>query len=205
MGNQQFISKATEIFSQIDTSAQFIVIHNYRNNYGEVATHSLSWRINYSNAVKKSIKILKDYTPSIEDCIGKPYTINHVEAALGELLSSFDDTIKLGPGNNPRATSAHAYDKVVDKFGKIIPGVMIHRDTDTLHLNSVYRLQKIIHTKGIYPTVNSALKTLAKDDLRAKLPLVKFGQFKLDIGKFDRMVVQKISLTEEDMMRSDLL
>lgn len=204
MGNQKFISKATEIFSQIDTSAQFITIHNYKNNFGEVATHSLTWRINYTNAIKKSIKILKDYTPSIEDCIGKPYTIDHVKMALGELLESFYDTVNLGPGNNPRATSVHAYDSVLDKFGKKIPGVMIHRNTDTLHLNSIYRIHKIIHTPGMYPTVNSALKTIAKDDLRAKFPLKKFGQFKLDIGKFERLVVQKISLFEEDMMRADI-
>ncbi len=204
MGNQQFISKATELFSQIDTSAQFVVIRGYNNNHGEVAHHNICWRINYSNAVEKSIKILKEYKPSIEDCIGKPYTISHVEVALMELLSSFNDTIKLGPGNNPRATSAHAYDSVVDKFGKKIPGVMIHRDTDTLHLNSVYRIQKVVIVPGVYKEVNSALKTLAKNDLRKKLPLKKFGQFKLDIGRFEKMTVQKITLVEEDIIRQDM-
>lgn len=203
MGNQQFISKATEIFSQIDTSAQFVVIRGYNNNHGEVAHHNVCWRINYSNAVEKSIKILNAYEPSIEDCIGKPYTVEHVKLALSELRMSFHDTVKLGPGNNPLATSAHAYDSVVDKFGKKIPGVMIHRDSDTLHLNSVYRIQKVVIVPGVYPKVNSALKTIAKNDLRAKLPLKKFGQFKLDIGRFEKMTVQKISLVEEDMMRED--
>lgn len=203
MGNQLFISKATEIFSQIDTSAQFVTIHGYKNNNGEVADHSVCWRINYPNAVEKSKNILKAYKPTIEDCIGKPFTIQHLEWAMSELMESFNDTIKLGPGANPRSTSAHAYDAVIDKFGKKIPGVMIHRDTDTLHLNSVYRIHKVIHTPGIYKEVNSALKTLAKNYLRAKLPLKKFGQFKLDFGKFDRMVVKKISLTEEDVIRED--
>lgn len=204
MGNQQFISKATEIFSQIDTRAQFITIHKYANNFGELSTHSLSWRISYSNAIEKSKTILQNYKPSVEDCIGKPYTISHVEQALGELLESFRDTIEMGAGNNPRYTNANTYDKVVDKFGKPIPGVMVHKEQGVLHLTSVYRLQKIIHVPGVYPTVNSALKTLAKDDLRAKLPLRKFGQFKLDLGKFEKMVVNKITLTEEDAMREDI-
>ena len=203
MAQQQFISKATEIFSKVNPSAQFIVVNNYINNAGEVSSFSLCWRISYENAVQKSLQILKAYKPSIEDCIGKPYTISHIEVAQDELVKSFGDTILYGAGNNPLATSAHAYDSVVDMYGKNIPGVKIHRDTDTLHLTNLYRIHKVVHIPGTYKKVNSALKTLAKNDLRNKLPLRKFGQFCLDLGRFDTMTVQKITLKEEDMMRND--
>lgn len=201
MAHQQFISKATKVFNQIDTHAQFIVIHNYTNNYGEVSTFSLCWRISYENACLHSLGILKNLKPTIKDVVGKPYTLVHYKAALEELIESFTDTITLGAGNNPRATSAHAYDWVADKHGKHIPGVKIHREQDVLHLTNVYRLNKIVHVPGVYPEVHSAFKTLAKNDLRQLLPLRKFGQFKLEEGRFEKMVVSKITLVEEDMLR----
>ena len=201
MAHQQFISKATKVFNEIDTHAQFIVIHNYTNNFGEVSTFSLCWRISYENACLHSLGILKNLNPTIKDVVGKPYTLVHYKAALEELIESLTDTLVLGTGNNPRATSAHAYDWVADRYGKHVPGVKVHREQDVLHLTNVYRLNKIVHVPGIYPQVNSALKTLAKNDLRQLLPLRKFGQFKLEPGRFEKMVVQKITLIEENMLR----
>lgn len=201
MTHQVFISKATKIFNQIDPRAQFITIHNYQNNNGEVATHSLCWNISYENACLRSLGILQNLKPSIIDVVGKPYSLIHLEQALEELITSLNDTLTLGTGNNPLATSAHAYDWVMDKHGNHIPGVKVHREQDVLHLTNVYRINKIVHVPGVYSTVRSAFKTLAKNDLRQLLPLRKFGQFKLEEGRFDKMVVQKITLKEEDMMR----
>ena len=201
MAQQEFISNATKIFNQIDTSAQFITIHNYTNNYGEVATYSLCWRINYENAVRRSLEILKNKKLSITDVVGKPYTLVHLERAMDELIDSFTNTLTLGTGNNPLDTSAHAYDVVLDRYGVPVPGIKLHRDQDVLHLNNVFRIHKVIHVPGIYPKVNHALKTLAKNDLRKLLPLDKIGQFKLEEGRFEKMVVQKITLVEEDMLR----
>lgn len=198
---QKFISEATKIFNQIDTHAQFITIHNYQNNDGEVATHSLCWRISYENAVIRSLGILQNLKPTIKDVIGKPYTLVHLEQALEELIASFTNTVILGVGNNPLATSAHAYDGVLDTHGNFVPGVKLHREQDVLHLTNVYRIQKIVHVPGVYKKVNHAFKTLAKNDLRKLLPLNKFGQFKLEEGRFEKMVVSKITLVEEDMLR----
>lgn len=201
MANKQFISEATKIFNQIDTHAQFITIHNYTNNFGEVSTFSLCWRISYENAVIRSLELLRDLKLSVKDVIGKPYTLVHLGLAREELMESFKDTLDLGTGNNPRATSAHAYDGVLDKYGKFVSGVKLHREQDVLHLTNLFRLQKVVHVPGVYPTVNSAMKTLAKNDLSKLLPLNKFGQFKLEEGRFEKMVVSKITLTEEDMLR----
>lgn len=189
------------MFNQIDTHAQFITIHNYQNNFGEVSTFSLCWRISYENAVLRSLGILSNLKPTIKDVVGKSYTLVHLEQALQELIESFNNTITLGTGNNPLATSAHAYDGVLDKHGKHVPGVKLHREQDVLHLTNVYRLQKIVHVPGEYKEVKHAFKTLAKNDLRKLLPLNKFGQFKLEEGRFEKMVVSKITLIEEDMLR----
>jgi hypothetical protein len=201
MGQQQFISNATKILSQIDTHAQFIVIHNYQNNYGEVASYSLCWRISYENAVLRSLELMKNYKPTIKDVAGHPYTLVHLEKAREELIESYTNTLTLGTGNNPEDTSSHAYDSVFDRYGKNIPGVKIHREEDVLHLNNVFRLQKVVHVPGVYKEVKSAMKTLAKNALRNMTPLAKMGQFKLAEGRFDKIVVSKISLIEEDMLR----
>ena len=201
MAKQEFICKATKIFNQIDTNAQFIVIHNYKNNDGELSTYSLCWRISYENAVKRSLEILKNFDISKQNLTEKKYTILHLQEALEELIDSLVVTLTHGTGNNPLATSAHAYDSVTDRYGKLIPGVKIHREQDVLHLTNVFRLNKIVHCPTVYKKVNHSMKTLAKNDLRKLLPLRKFGQFKLEPGKFERMVVQKITLKEHDMLR----
>lgn len=203
MTRQTFKSAATEIFKNIDSKSMFIVLHEYENNYKEVATYSLLWHIDYSRAVQKSYDIITQFKPTIDFCIGKPYSLQDLRTAHMELVESFADTLVLGPGNNPRATSAHAYDQVVDSKGFIVPGVKLHRDQDILHLTDVYRMNKIVHKEGVYPKVNSARKTMAKNDLRKLLPLKRFGQFVLYPGRFKSLSVQKISVTEENVIRSE--
>lgn len=200
MGSQTYISIATEVFRLIDTRSMFITIHEYNNNFGEIATHKLCWHVNYANAVAKSYEIMKQFKPTISFCVGKPFTLIDLEAAYQEWTDSLADTLVLGPGNNPRATSAHVYDIVVDKFGKKIPGIKIHKDQGLIHLTDVYRLGKTVHTNGIYPNTHSARKTIAKRYLRQMTPLKRWGQFVLTPGRFKKLVVSKITLTEEDVI-----
>ena len=205
MSIQTFKSEATKIFNQIDSRSMFIVLHEYQNNFKEIATYSLLWHINYPKAVQKSYDLMTQFKPSPEFCEGKHYDLDHLKAAHMELIESFADTLVMGPGNNPRATSAHAYDQVSDSNGFIVPGVKLHRDQDILHMTDVYRLNKIVHQPGVYPKVNSAKKTIAKNDLRKLVPLNKFGQFVLYPGRFKKLSVQKITVVEEDVIRSQNL
>jgi hypothetical protein len=202
MASQVFISKATEVFGMIDTRSMFIVIHEYTNNYNEIATYSLCWHVNYLNSVQKSYDIITAFKPTADFCTSKLYNLQDLKAARNELVDSLADTLVLGPGNNPRATSAHAYDQVLDKNKLVVPGVKIHRDQDVLHLTDVYRLNKIVHKEGVYPVVKSANKTIAKNDLRKMLPLRKWGQFLLTPGRFTKLSVQKMTVKDYDCIRN---
>ncbi len=202
MGSQLFISKATEIFSHIDTKSMFITIHDYKNNYGEVATHSLCWHINYEKAVEKSYDIIENFIPTVDFCIAKPYTVEDLKKAQTELLDSFYDTLVLGEGNNPRYTNVNTYDKVFGIDGQIIPGLKIHKENYQIHLTNIYRIAKIVMIEGCYPKTNRDRKTIAKSDLRKLCPIKNWGQFVLDIGRFRTLTVNKITVKEKDMINN---
>jgi len=200
MGSQLFISKATEIFSHIDTRSMFITVHDYQNNYGEIATHSLCWHISYNKAIEKSYDIIENFIPTVNFCIGKPYTVEDLKKAQTELLDSFNDTLVLGEGNNPRYTNVDTYDKIFGADGQIIPGVKIHKENLQIHLTSVYRIAKIVKQVGVYPITNSDRKTMAKRDLRNMCPIKRWGQFVLDVGRFKNLTVNKITIKERDVI-----
>lgn len=200
MGSQLFISKATEIFSYIDPKSMFITIHDYQNNHGEIATHSLCWHINYEKAIEKSYNIIENFVPDVSFCIGKPYTVEDLKKAQTELLDSFHDTLVLGEGNNPRYTQVDTYDKVFGSDGQIIPGVKIHKKNFQIHLTSVYRIAKVVKQAGVYPITNSDRKTMAKRDLRNLCPIKKWGQFVLDVGRFKNLTVNKLTIKEIDVI-----
>lgn len=200
---QTFQSKAIEVFNSIDSRSMFIVLHNYKNNFGEMATHSLLWHIDYPKAVQKSFNIITSFIPTLSFCVGKMYTLSDLKIAHQELVDSFADTLVLGAGKNPRYTCSDVYDQVADKNGILVPGIKLHRKQDILHMTNVYRLKKIVHVPGKYPNINHLRKTLAKNDLRALLPLKKFGQFVLYPGRFQKLSVQKIGVVEEDVIRKE--
>jgi hypothetical protein len=178
------------LFSGFDTRSMFISVHNYTNNYNEVATLSLCWHVDYVNAVKKAMKIIEDYKPDVRDT--KPNVgLSDLKLAQYELIRSFKDTLTLGEGNNPRYTQKDTYIPVKDKYGKVISGIKLHARDDVLHLSNAIEVKKIIHRPGVYPTVNSAPLTIAKNILRSKTPLGKWRQFKLERSKFEKLTIQR--------------
>ena len=198
---EAFISKGTEFFSQLNTRSMFVTIHKYCNNFEEVATHSVLWHVSYKNVVKRSERIISNYLPQVEDTIGKPFTVSHLWLARQELLDSFNDTLTLGVGNNPRDNSSQAYDKIMGKNGKIIPGVKLHKKNDEIHLTALYRIKKVVHVPGEYPAIVRAPLTLAKRWLRGKTPLIRWGQYVLSPGRFDQMIASHQTVVEKDCIR----
>jgi hypothetical protein len=181
----------------------FVTIHKYCNNFNEVATHSILWHVDYRRTVERSAAIVRAYVPSIEDTIGRPFTVTHLWVARQELLDSFQDTLTLGVGNNPRDTASHAYDKIINSKGQPVHGVKIHRKNDEVHLTALFRMNKIVHCPGEYPVGNgSSPIVLAKRWLKSKTPLTKWGQYVLSQGRFDQMVASHHTVVELDCIRN---
>lgn len=192
----EFRCEATRVLSDLKKGSTFLTVHHYLNNFGEISDFSIVFHINYHNAVSKSLELLRRYEPSTEDCFGKPYILTELSCARMELLDSFQMTLD---GNNPLATNAKAYSLVDNGFGQI-NGIKLHDKQDILHLNG-FRVHRNILMKGNYPVDKRSAKTIAKDDLRDKLPVGRYVQFKLTPGKFRKLVVAGVTLREEDVIR----
>lgn len=192
-----FQSRCTRELASLRRGATFLSVQHYINNFGEVSNFSICFHVSYQNALQKAIDLLHDYEPTAQDCVDKPYSPGHLASAKFELLDSHKMSLS---GNNPLATSAHAYDAVVDHDRQPIDGIKLHREQDILHLWG-FLVHKVVLIPGQYPPDNRHLLTRAKDDLRAMTPLGNFRQFKLGPAKFEKFVVQGITIREEDCIR----
>lgn len=196
----QFRCQATRALSELHSSATFMTVHHYVNNFGEVSDFSIVFHIDYLKAVAKSLNILNAFVLSDIDVIGKPYILSELMVARLELLESFKMTLR---GHNPLAVSAKAYSRVDNGQQQPINGIKLHDKQDILHLNG-FRVHKNILQQGQYPLDKRAAKTIAKDDLRQRLPVGRYLQFKLTAGKFQKLVVKKISIQQEDVIKNSL-
>ena len=198
MSKTQFHSECTRVLSEIRRNATFLTVHHYLNNFGELSDFSCCFHVNYLNAIRRAKDLLEAYEPKTEDCIGKLYSVDHLRTARLELIESYGMTME---GNNPLATSAHAYDEIVDPSdGQVIPGIKLHRDQDILHIYG-FGLHKRVLLPGNYPPDNRYLKTMAKDALRNMSPLGRFVQFRLEPGRFRKLVVEGLTIKEQDVIR----
>jgi len=176
------------IFNQMRPGATFLAVNGYTNNFGEVANFSIVFGSNYLNSVKKSLNIWARFRP-----VGSLQIKAHAQ-----LMTSYGDTLRTG--FNHRAWSAHAYSPVKDCNGNIIKGVKLHLRERVLHLTGLL-VRKNIITPGNYSRDNRSRLTVEKDLLIGMTPLKNFRQFKLMEGRFDNISVQKLTLTQQDIIR----
>jgi len=189
----------TEALSRLRPGSTFLSIRGYQNRYLEVANYSLCFHVSYTNAIAKSIEILKKQVPT-----------NEIQKrALEELIASYTNTLQ---GYNPKATSADAYERIVNVENEIIRGVKYHPANDELHLWGFQIRKKphpilvecdicgdgTIHPESTRKPVNSRPLTIAKNEYKKLLPVERFHQFRLVPTVFKEIRVQNMSLTDED-------
>lgn len=193
----EFRSRCTKVLSQIRKNATFLTVHHYMNNFGEISNFSMVFHVDYHASIRRSKALLEEFKPSLSYCVGRPYGVEHLKIAREELLESFEDTLR---GHNPRNVHINTYDELVNADGELITGIKLHKKQDILHLWG-FGVHKAVIMRGNYPIDNRSLKTMAKDELRDLCPVGKFVQFKLTDGRFDRLVVQGITIRENDVIR----
>jgi len=197
-----FRCEATRVLSEIKKSSTFLTVRHYMNNFGEISDFSIVFHINYRNAISRSFELLQQYKPSNDDCIGKPYVLTELSAGREELLQSFKLSLDAIRQNtvSPRDKTSNVYSKIGSDSGEVISGIKLHDNQDIIHLNGL-RVHRNILLKGNYPADNRLVKTIAKDDLRDKLPIGRYVQFKLTPGKFRELIVCGLTIREQDVVR----
>lgn len=198
IGLAEFRSEATRILQSIRPNSTFLTVHFYMNNWGEVSDFSICFHVDYKRAVARARQLLETFRPQEFDLMGRPYSINHLRQAREELLESYEET--LSGQRNSRDTASHAYDAIVSDTGEIIPGIKLHRNQDVIHLWGFGLHKRVIHP-GNYPPDRRQPLTIAKDDLRAMTPLGNFRQFHLEKHRFHKLVVQGLTVREDDVIR----
>lgn len=188
-----FKNACTKVLSSVKPGSTFLTVHNYVNSMGEVADYSIVFHIDYLKAVERSLDVLQSYKPTKMAVAGKPYTLEQLKAAKVQVIDSLKKSLS---GSH---TQTDAYDSV-EVNGNTIPGVKLHSKDDALHLFGLRVWKNVVHS-GNYPKDTRQPLTVAKDDLRKMLPVGKFVQFKLTPGKFDKLVVGKMSVTDDQTVR----
>jgi len=175
------------IFNQIKQGSTFLAIKGYINNSEEKSDNSIVFHVNYHNAIKKSLMIFNSYRPT-----------NIIEEKVRqELIESYTTSLT---GYNPRARSAHAYTGISDG-NSLIRGVKWHDRYTACHLWG-FVVHKRIITPGNYLEINSGASSIVRQKLLGMTPLSKFRQFKIIQGRFNSIGVEKLSLTDKDLLKN---
>lgn len=168
------------ILSHVRPQATFLSVRGYRNNFYEVANFTVCFHADYIHAVQRSLELVKKYRPK-----------NDIEAAArDEILQSMRWTLN---GFNPLYTCHGVYEEILGADGKPIPGIKLHTEQDSVHINAM-KVRKDVISKGLYPDTKSADKTIAKRIIKAATPLAKWVQFKLEPKRFKELAVQNMRI-----------
>lgn len=161
----------------------FVGVREYTNSKGEVSNQTFVVGINYANLLENDLKTLKafDINPLI-----KKYSKEDVTKAYTQLLNSL---IKRTATELEKAILREANDSTIkrsdaqtDAYENIAKGLKT-KDNDLY----IYGLcvKKTVLVEGDYPTVNSRLNTIIKNEIKkdAELKETKFKQFKIGEAK----------------------
>jgi hypothetical protein len=141
----------------------FVSINGYTNSQNEISNNLINIGASYEKAKQKDIDTLKNLDLTQLDT--KSSIIN-LEIARTELLNSL-----IAPDQNRSNGQKDAYTN-------ICTGLKVHDVTGELYIWG-FRENKTVIQEGVYKTVNSSAKTIAKNELRKLLRTGKFKQYKI--------------------------
>lgn len=179
---------ATLVACKTINGTSFVGIRNYENSKDEVSNQTFLVGINYANLLKSDLETLKafDIKPLI-----KKYDKEIVTKAYTELLNSL---IKRTASELDKAILREANDSTIkrsdaqsDAFENVAKGLKA-KDGNLYIYGLCVRKEVIV--EGNYPTTNSQLKTIVKNEIKkaANLKETKYKQFKL--GSLETLNIQ---------------
>lgn len=170
--------------NNIRQGSTFLSVMGYTNNFGEVSNFGLVFHANYLKAVNNAIKIWSDYNPRTET----------EKLAKRELLDSFHATLR----GHSRSKVAHIYSPISDG-NRVVNGIKYHDRLDVIHLNGFLVHKRILKQGNYHVRVRSSY-IVTKDKLRNMTKLTRFRQFKLTDETFKKISVDKLNLTQQDLI-----
>lgn len=164
------------LFSELN-GAKFVGIKNYKaKTTGELASHVVNVNFNYGNAVKKDLTSLEALKGNdlaiISENVDIPITV--IFDAVNALKTAF---IK---NQNKETASAQSLAQK-DLYFPITNSIKLNLTNGKLHIYAL-AVNKVIHEKGEYKTVNSRQLTIAKNAVKdyCNFTTAKYRNFILD-------------------------
>lgn len=178
MDRSEFVSA----LSSVRPSSTFLALMGYTNEHGEVSDQSIVFHVSYKRLLERSLADL---------------SLMHFESTLDleaqdSLIASFRKSLE-GMAETPVEEIDDAYERLFDSDGNHIRGIKHHRETDVFHIYGVLAAKKILKEVK-YPEVKSKPLTLAKNAIKAQLPISKWRQFKLTPDKVRHISVDSLKL-----------
>lgn len=126
----------------------------------ETARFVLCLGVDQARLYRESLAILNDKLPTLEGV---------AKVACEELIASFNESLEKGIGNNSQNTRKGFYKALAPRGLRLV-----NRKDGGENLEFIGTVQsKTVLVEGEYKPVNSSEKTIAKNKLRALLPLAK--------------------------------
>lgn len=171
-----------ELHNTLETmsGARFVSLTYTAKESGEQARHTLIHGANYKTLIEKSLLALELQEKELKNLAAeKVKSKESAEQAFNELVESFKATLN---GTQENYTKAGMY-------VTLSSGLKLNLNDNTLEIHGLAH-NKIVLVPGVYPKVNSRLKTIAKQTIRAELPVSKYRSFALDSGNIHAVRLQ---------------
>ncbi len=145
---------------------KFVAVKNYENANGEISNYVVNCGASYGNAKDADLKALEN--PEILKGIDFGSVAMYAEQARIALIEAIKK-----PSNQSTAQT--------EAYMTVAPNVRLHLESGRLFVfGFTLPNSKVILKEGVYPSVNSAPLTIAKDKIRKVLKHTKFRQFAFD-------------------------
>ncbi len=175
--DQKIIAEITKAVTKIK-GCQFASLTYLSKTAGELARYTANFGFSYHQIVEKSITELEILIRENENVWDATWKL-----AASELMASFKETIAA----HARGEQNAAY----TKKGQYIPlggGANLNVADNTIQLFGLVLTKKVL-VEGVYPKVNSAPKTVAKNKIRKLLPVGNFREFAMDLSQVEQMKI----------------
>ncbi len=161
-------------------SATLIGLNNYKSEKtSEVANYVINVNISVKNAKQNDLKTLQgvtsadlqDMAKKSENLVKRAISVDTLKLALSEMLASAEKN--LNPDLSKRSAQSQGQ---TDAYIQITPAIKFHKESRTFHVFG-QAISKVVVVPGVYETVNSNDKTVAKN-LITKVLNLRAGKYR---------------------------